>query len=120
MARKRVIHESNLDGVASLPMAFGGAMLGIFLHSRLPERHLATDTKEVVRLAMGLVGTTVALALGLLVGSAKGSFGTKNTEIAQLAAIPSCMTASSHTTDLKQTMRTTSCVLPCQVSTARR
>jgi hypothetical protein len=35
---------------------------------------------------MGLVGTTVALALGLLVGSAKGSFDTKNTEIAQLAA----------------------------------
>ena len=35
---------------------------------------------------MGLVVTTVAIALGLLVGSAKTFFDTQNTEMAQLAA----------------------------------
>jgi hypothetical protein len=65
---------------------FSGAMLGIFLHFRLPEYHLASDTKDVVRLAMGLVATTVSLALGLLIGSAKNFLDTQNTEIAQLAA----------------------------------
>ena len=64
----------------------GGALLGLFLHSRLPDDHLASDTKDVVRLAMGLVATTVALALGLLIGSAKSFFDTQNAEIAQLAA----------------------------------
>lgn len=61
-----------------------GASLGLFLH--LPDEHLASDTKDVVRLAMGLVATTVALALGLLIGSAKNFFDTQNAEIAQLAA----------------------------------
>jgi hypothetical protein len=35
---------------------------------------------------MGLVVTTVAIALGLLVGSAKTFFDTQNTEMAQIAA----------------------------------
>ena len=64
----------------------GGALLGIFVNFRLPEHHHASDTKDVVRLAMGLVATTVALALGLLIGSAKSFFDTQNNEIAQLAA----------------------------------
>jgi hypothetical protein len=50
---------------------FGGALLGLFLHFRLPDNHLAPDTQDVVRLAIGLVATMVALALGLLIGSAK-------------------------------------------------
>ena len=62
----------------------GGALLGLLLH--LPDDHLASDTKDVVRLAMGLVATTVALALGLLIGSAKSFYDTQNAEIAQIAA----------------------------------
>jgi hypothetical protein len=62
----------------------GGMLLGLFLH--LPDDHLASDTKDVVRLAMGLVATIVGLALGLLIGSAKAFLDTQNAEIAQLAA----------------------------------
>ncbi len=65
---------------------FSGALLGLFLQFRLPNDHLAPDTKDVVRLAMGLVATMVALALGLLISSAKTFFDTQNTELAQLAA----------------------------------
>ena len=65
---------------------FGGALLGMFIHSLLPEAHLQPESKEVVRLAMGLVATTVALVLGLLIASAKNFYDTGNTEMTQLAA----------------------------------
>ena len=65
---------------------FGGATLGLFLHRRLPDHHLASETKDAVKLTMALVSTMVAMVLGLLVGSAKSFFDTQNNEIAQLAA----------------------------------
>lgn len=65
---------------------FGGALLGIFLHFLLKSEQLSAESKEVVRLAMGLVATTVALVLGLLIASAKGFYDTGNTEMTQLAA----------------------------------
>jgi len=64
---------------------FGGALLGIFIHSLLPSRYLDSDSKEVVRLGMALVGTTVAVALGLLVSSAKDFYDTQSSEVTQLA-----------------------------------
>ena len=65
---------------------FTGALLGIFLHRRLPEKHLDPDSKEHVRLGMALVGTTVALVLGLLIASAKSFYDSQNTEVTQAAA----------------------------------
>jgi len=65
---------------------FGGALLGIFIHSRLPSEHLDTDSKDAVRLGMALVGTTLALVLGLLIASAKGFYDSQSTEVTQAAA----------------------------------
>jgi len=65
---------------------FGGALVGIFMHSLLPKEHLDSDSKEAVRLGMALVGTTVALVLGLLIASGKGFYDTQNSEVTQLAA----------------------------------
>ncbi len=61
-------------------------ILGMRLRGRLPEHHLNADTRDVVKLAMGLVGTMSALLLGLLVSSAKGSYDTVRGEVIQLAA----------------------------------
>jgi hypothetical protein len=69
-----------------LACVFGGALLGMFIHSLLPREYLDSDSKEVVRLAMALVGTTVAVALGLLVASGKGFYDTQSSEVTQLAA----------------------------------
>jgi hypothetical protein len=52
----------------------------------LPENHLSTESRDAVKLAMGLVSTMTALLLGLLVGSAKGTYDTQRTEIIQMAA----------------------------------
>ena len=65
---------------------FIGGMLGLFVGPRLPMQHASSDSKDVVRLGMGLVATTVALVLGLLVASAKSFYDTQNNEITQLAA----------------------------------
>jgi hypothetical protein len=40
---------------------FGGALLGLLLHVSLPQHHLAADSKDIVKLGMGLVGTMAAL-----------------------------------------------------------
>jgi hypothetical protein len=50
---------------------FGGALLGIFLRTVLPQPHLSADSKDTIRLGMGMVATMTALVLGLLVASAK-------------------------------------------------
>jgi hypothetical protein len=65
---------------------FAGGLLGTRCHSFLPDDHRSPETKEVVRLGMALVGTMVALVLGLLVGSGKGFYDAQNSEVTQLAA----------------------------------
>lgn len=65
---------------------FGGALLGMVLRALLPAEHLNPDSKDVVKLAMGLVATMAALVLGLLTASAKSSFDTQNSEVQQSAA----------------------------------
>jgi hypothetical protein len=65
---------------------FGAAIIGLFLGSPLPEHHLSTDSKETVRLGMGLVATLSALVLGLLVASAKTFYDTQSAELTQMSA----------------------------------
>ena len=62
------------------------ALLGMFLRGHVPVDHLSTESKDVVKLAMGLIATMAALVLGLLTASAKGSFDTWNNEVKQSAA----------------------------------
>ena len=66
--------------------AFGGALVGMFIRRLLPAQHVTAESKDVVRIGMGLVATTVALVLGLLVYSAKSFYDTQTAEVTQLAA----------------------------------
>jgi hypothetical protein len=63
---------------------FGGALAGMLLRAVVSETHLNSDTREVVRLSMGLIGTIAALVLGLLIASAKSSYDARNTQIKQI------------------------------------
>lgn len=65
---------------------FGGGLLGMFLRRILPDDHLGGDSRDVVKLGMGLIGTMAALALSLLISSAKGSYDIRSSEVDQLAA----------------------------------
>jgi Protein of unknown function (DUF4239) len=64
----------------------GGALLGTFLRSVLPERHLSADSRDAVKLGMGLVGTMAALVLGLLTASAKTSFDMQSSELTDMSS----------------------------------
>ena len=64
---------------------FGGALLGMLLRAILPDEHFSAETKDLVKLGMGLVGTMTALVLGLLVASAKGAFDAQRSGLAQLS-----------------------------------
>jgi hypothetical protein len=64
----------------------GAVLLGRLLRRLLPEDHLAADSRDAIKLAMGLVATMSALVLGLLVSSAKGSYDTERSEVIQMAA----------------------------------
>jgi len=64
---------------------FGGTLLGFLLRALLPGHHLSGETKDVVKLGMGLIGTMSALVLGLLVAGAKSSFDAQGNGVAQLA-----------------------------------
>jgi hypothetical protein len=78
--------SSTIISLIVLACVFGGALLGIFLHAVLPQHHLSNETKDIVKLGMGLVGTMAALVLGLLVASAKGSYDAQSAELTQLSA----------------------------------
>jgi hypothetical protein len=51
-------------GLFVFACVFGGALLGIFLRSALPENHLNADSKQIVNLGMGIIGTMAALLSG--------------------------------------------------------
>jgi len=64
----------------------GVTRLGTRLRRLVPAEHLSTDSKDAVKLALGLVATMTAILLGLLVSSAKSSFDTARSEVMQMAA----------------------------------
>lgn len=64
----------------------GVTFVGTRLRRRLPEEHLTKDSRDTIKLALGLVGTMTAILLGLLVSSAKSSFDTTRSEVMQMAA----------------------------------
>jgi hypothetical protein len=70
----------------SFAIIFSGALLGMLLRFVLPEPHLNSDTKDVVRLSTGLIATLSALVLGLLVASAQASYQTQANQIRQITA----------------------------------
>lgn len=70
-------------------LAFAGilatTLIGMRLHAALPDHHLSAETKETVRLGMGLVATMTALLLGLLIATAKGSYDIQRSQVIQMA-----------------------------------
>ena len=64
----------------------GVALLGRRVRRYLPEDHLSADSKDAVKLAMGLVATMTALLLGLLISSAKGTYDTVRSEVMQMVS----------------------------------
>src|SRR4029077_8034363 len=64
----------------------GAVLIGRTIRGLLPEDHFTADSRDTIKLAMGLVATMTALVLGLLVSSAKGAYDVERSEVIQMAA----------------------------------
>lgn len=73
-------------GLVVFALVYGSALLAMFVHSKLPENHLTSDSKDVVKLGVALIATMSALVLSLLVSSAKTAFDTRSNQLVQAAA----------------------------------
>ena len=65
---------------------FGLGLLAMRLRTALPDHHLSDETKDTVKIAMGLLATISALVLGLMVASAKGSYDAQKNDVVAAAA----------------------------------
>lgn len=68
-------------GAIVFACVFAGAVLGMVLGRVLPERHLSSDAKDVIKVSMAMVATLSALVLGLLTASAKSSLDEKSNQL---------------------------------------
>jgi hypothetical protein len=78
--------NTTFTALTVLACLIAAALLGRGLRRMLPQEHLSADSRDVIKLAIGLVATMSALVLGLLVSSAKGSYDTERNEVLQMAA----------------------------------
>jgi hypothetical protein len=78
----------NTEGIALIIFGcvVGAVFIGRTVSRLLPPEHLSADTKDTVKLALGLLATMSALLLGLLVASTKGSYDNARNEVIQMAA----------------------------------
>jgi hypothetical protein len=80
------VMNSAVSSLVLLLALVGVVLLGRTVRRRLPEHHLSADSKDAVKLALGLVATMTALLLGLLINSAKSTYDTQRNEVIQMAA----------------------------------
>jgi hypothetical protein len=73
-------------GAVVFVCVFGGALVGFWLRTVLPEGHLNPASRDLVKLGMGTIATMTALVLGLLVASAKSSYDAESRGLTEMAA----------------------------------
>ena len=72
-------------GTIVFACTLGGALVGIWLRTTLPEDHLNGESRDTIRLGIGLITIMTALVLGLITASAKNSFDSVNTTVKHTA-----------------------------------
>ena len=80
------IVTETLISLVVLVIVFCSALLGMLVSRILPQNHLTDQTKSIITVSTGVVGTLTALVLGLLIAAASSSFDTKNEEVILIAA----------------------------------
>ena len=72
---------ATLVGLIVVVCTFGGALLGMWLRTVLPDHHLDAESRDVVKVGVGLVATMTALVLGLVLASAKSSYDAADSSV---------------------------------------
>ncbi|HKU85360.1 MAG TPA: hypothetical protein VJV77_03385 [Casimicrobiaceae bacterium] len=77
--------SSTTIAASVLAFTFVGALSGLALRTRLPSHHLEDDSRDVIRLVLGLIATVAGLVLGLLISSAHRAYDAQEAEVRQIA-----------------------------------
>jgi len=78
--------NATITAVIVFGCLLGAVLIGRTFRRLLPEAHLSAESKDAMKLAIGLVATMSALVLGLLVSSAKGAYDTERSEVILMAS----------------------------------
>lgn len=78
--------DSLLFALGVAVLAFSAGILGLNLHSRLPEKHAPEKSREMIGAMTGLLALLLALVLGTLVGSAYSLYAMQKAELEMLSA----------------------------------
>lgn len=76
--------NSAIVALVAFGCTFSAALVAIFIRSRLPAHHVEGDSKELVKLVLGLIATITALVLSLLISSAHSAYDEQEAELQQL------------------------------------
>jgi hypothetical protein len=68
-------------GLIAWACLFGGSLIGMRVRNALPEHHLNEDSKKLLQLGLGIIGTMAGLLLGLLVASATAAYNEQRNEL---------------------------------------
>ena len=72
-------------GIVVFACTFGAALFGIWLRSTVRAHLLDADSRDTMKLGIGLIVTMTALVLGLVTASAKNSFDAADTTVKHTA-----------------------------------
>ncbi|MFO1152862.1 MAG: hypothetical protein U1E42_04215 [Rhodospirillales bacterium] len=67
-------------------VVFSGSVLAMYVKQALPDSHLSAEAKDVIKLGMTLIATLVALVLGLMIATAKGTYDAQSAAVRQFSA----------------------------------
>ncbi|MBL8661011.1 MAG: hypothetical protein JNM75_14800 [Rhodospirillales bacterium] len=65
---------------------FGVSVVAMYAARALPDSHFSADARDVIKLGMALIATLVALVLGLMIATAKGTYDSQNAVARKLSA----------------------------------
>ncbi len=65
---------------------FGGSLVGMRVRAALPEHHVRDDSKRLIEMGLGIIGTMGGLLLGLLVASATASYNAQQNELLDVSS----------------------------------
>jgi uncharacterized membrane protein len=73
-------------GLIVFACVFGGTLFGLHMSKKVRAHHLSADSKDAMKMALGVIGTLAALVLSLLLASTKSSFDAQGNGINQISA----------------------------------
>jgi hypothetical protein len=73
-------------GLITFACLFGGALLGMRLRNALPGHHMSDDSRHLLEIGLGIIGTMAGLVLGLLVASATSSYNAQRSELLDVSS----------------------------------